>query len=107
MKIGIGKCQYEECDIPQLLCQTEEDVPSFHFDHLFCAGDKTTPSTMKKRERISKMVLLPKVYSLDDIEDEISKCRLVHATCHRKISARQIAQGLWPKPSQRASQAPH
>jgi hypothetical protein len=105
MKIDIGKCQYEECDIPHFLCQTEEDVPSFHFDHLFCAGDNTAPAMMKKRERISKMVILPKVYSLDDIEDEISKCRLVHATCHRKISARQIAQGLCPKFLRHASRA--
>lgn len=93
MKIEIGKCQFEECEFPDFVCANEDDSPSFHFDHLFSAQDENAPADMRKKQNISNMVGKLRKYSLDDIKTEISKCRLVHSICHRKISSLQRARG--------------
>jgi hypothetical protein len=36
-KMEIGKCQFEDCDSAQLLCDKEQVTPAFHFDHIFHA----------------------------------------------------------------------
>jgi hypothetical protein len=93
IKVQIGKCQFEECAFPDFICANEDDSPSFHFDHLFSAQDENAPADMRKLQNISTMVGKVRKYSIDDIKQEISKCRLVHSICHRKISSLQRARG--------------
>jgi hypothetical protein len=65
----------------------------FHFDHKFTVHDRDVPDDMKKVDAISRMVQLVHRYSEADLLHEISKCRLVHALCHRRATAAQRAQG--------------
>jgi hypothetical protein len=93
IKIGIRKCQFAKCPTPDFVCTSDAVAPAFHFDHLFTALEDDIAGEFKKVAEVGRMVVLVGEYSMDDIHAEIAKCRLVHALCHRKISALQIKQG--------------
>jgi len=61
----------------------ESDLRVLEFDHI----DPTT-----KKESVSKMVS-SKHYSIKRIEEEISKCQVLCANCHRKKTHTDLA--LW------------
>jgi hypothetical protein len=93
IKLNIGRCQYEACLCPELLCLTEVDATGFHFDHLFTAGEQNCPDALVKVTEVATMVKRVHSFSLEDIMSEITKCRLVHALCHRRITAQQRLDG--------------
>jgi hypothetical protein len=92
VKMRISRCQYEACDTPEVVCDSHLVARGFHFDHLFTAREDA-PEGREKVLEVSQMIQRVHEYSLEDILAEITKCRLVHANCHRKISMAQHATG--------------
>jgi hypothetical protein len=93
-KIQIGRCQYDKCQNPEDVCSSASQASLFHFDHIYSRGDTTAPPGMRKKMIVSAMVMSTGC-SLDDIEAEISKCQLLHATCHKLRTDEQRALGLF------------
>jgi hypothetical protein len=91
IKISIARCQFEACESPDFVCDSEKVAPAFHFDHLFTVRDEDVPPDAKKKCPVGTLVATSK--SLDEIRTEIAKCRLVHANCHRRITTLQREQG--------------
>jgi hypothetical protein len=78
----------------------ESDPVVLEFDHINPSDKKHNICDMKRR-----------ICSLKNIEEEISKCRILCANCHRRHTAKQ--QGWWsdredlnPQPSQPKCDAP-
>ena len=104
MKTEINKCQYENCMIPDQCCETAQDTPLFHFDHLYTKNDANVPLDMAKVESIGIMIRQFHKYTMEQIIQEIRKCRLVHATCHRQITREQFAAGRIKRPHKQTSE---
>jgi hypothetical protein len=92
-KIKLSKCSYEYCIYPEVLCLTEDDCILFNMDHLHVKGCKCGCDPKdRKIENISTMV--NHSVTLEDLEIELQKCRLVHAACHRLHTQEQHNGGF-------------
>jgi len=89
IKIQIRRCQFETCSTPEFVCDSADVARAFHFDHLFSLREDA-PDHMRKKACVNSMIRAER--PLDEIEAEIRKCRLLHANCHRRASAMQIAR---------------